>query len=71
MIQHGINRIFDLFDKDKTGSISLANVQRVAKELGETMNKNELEEMLTRASKNNKEITREDFYRIMSKKKTF
>ena len=71
MIQHGINRIFDLFDKDKTGSISLANVQRVAKELGETMNKNELEEMLTRASKSNKEITREDFYRIMSKKKTF
>ncbi len=44
------------------------NVKRVAKELGETMNSNQLEEMLQRASTNGREITREDFYNIMTKK---
>ena len=68
IFQNGINRIFDLFDDDRTGSINIANVQRVAKELGETMNRNELDEMLQRASTNGREITREDFYNIMTKK---
>jgi Ca2+-binding EF-hand superfamily protein len=40
----------------------------VAKELGETMNVQELEEMLQRASSNGREISREDFYNIMTKK---
>ena len=44
--KEGINRIFDLFDDDKTGSINLNNIKRVAKELGETMNVEELREML-------------------------
>lgn len=30
----GINRIFDLFDDDRSGSINIQNVRRVAKELG-------------------------------------
>ena len=38
----GINKIFDLFDDDKTGSINLNNLKRVAKELGETMTVEEL-----------------------------
>ena len=36
-IQGGINKIFDLFDDDNTGFISISNIKRVAKELGETM----------------------------------
>jgi centrin-1 len=40
----------------------------VAKELGETMNVTELEEMLQRAASNGREISREDFYNIMTKK---
>jgi Ca2+-binding EF-hand superfamily protein len=44
------------------------NIKRVAKELGETMNPQELEEMLQRASTNGREISREDFYNIMTKK---
>ena len=68
IFKNGINRIFDLFDDDRTGSINITNIQRVAKELGETMNRNELDEMLQRASTNGREITREDFYNIMTKK---
>ena len=44
------------------------NLKRVAKELGETMTQEELQEMLERAASNGKEITREDFYNIMTKK---
>lgn len=64
----GINRIFDLFDDDRTGTINSTNIRRVAKELGETMNTSELEEMLQRAASNGREISREDFYNIMTKK---
>jgi len=66
--REGIDRIFDLFDDDKTGSINLNNLKRVAKELGETMTVDELREMLSRAASNNEEITREDFYNIMTKR---
>ena len=64
----GINRIFDLFDEEKKGVISLNNLKKVAKELGETMTDEELNEMLSRASSNGEQITREDFYNIMTKK---
>ena len=64
----GINRIFDLFDDDHSDAINLNNIRRVAKELGETMSAEELKEMLQRASSNGEEITREDFYNIMTKK---
>ena len=66
--RNGINKIFDLFDDDHTGSINSNNIRRVAKELGETMNIQELEEMLQRAASNGREISREDFYNIMTKK---
>ena len=52
LTQNGINKIFDLFDDDKSGHINTNNIKRVAKELGETMNLTELEEMLQRASGN-------------------
>lgn len=68
LTEAGINRIFDLFDDDRTGAINLNNIRRVAKELGETMNASELEEMLQRAATNGREISREDFYNIMTKR---
>merc|ERR1719272_1711764 len=65
----GIQKIFDLFDDDKTGSISLKNLKRVSKELGETMSEEELREMIERADSNGDgAITAEDFYTIMTKK---
>ncbi len=66
--KEGIARIFDLFDDDKSGTINLHNLRRVAKELGETMSTEELKEMLERAASNGDEITFEDFYFIMTKK---
>lgn len=65
--RNGINKIFDLFAEGQD-AISLNNLKRVAKELGETMSSEELQEMLERAASNNQEITREDFYNIMTKK---
>lgn len=37
-----IAKVFRLFDDDNSGSISLKNFRRVAKELGETMTDEEL-----------------------------
>lgn len=65
----GINRIFQLFDDDKSGAITVKNLRRVAQELGETMSEEELREMIERAdSMGNGQITLEDFYTIMTKK---
>merc|ERR1712083_280682 len=65
----GIYKIFDLFDDDKSGMITLKNLKRVSKELGETMTEEELKEMIERADSNGDgAITPEDFYNIMSKK---
>jgi Ca2+-binding EF-hand superfamily protein len=47
-----INKVFRLFDDDKTGSITIQNLRRVAKELGETMTDEELMEMIERADSN-------------------
>ncbi len=66
--RNGISKIFELFDDDRTRSINLNNLRRVAKELGETMTIDELKEMLERAAGNGAEITFEDFYNIMTKK---
>nr|QDO16204.1 centrin 2 [Lingulodinium polyedra]QDO16206.1 centrin 2 [Lingulodinium polyedra] len=67
--REGIYKIFALFDDDKTGGISLKNLKRVSKELGETMTEDELREMIERAdSDGDGVITPEDFYNIMTKK---
>lgn len=61
--------MFNLFDDDQTGKISLRNLRRVAKELGETMTDAELVEMIERADTDaDGEINAEEFYAIMTKK---
>merc|ERR1739844_837469 len=54
----GVYKIFQLFDDDKKGHISIKNLKRVSKELGETMSEEELKEMIERADSNgNGQIT--------------
>merc|ERR1712086_331903 len=46
-----ILKAFRLFDDDETGAITLKNLQRVAKELGERMTTEELQEMIEEADR--------------------
>ena len=43
-----IRRVFKLFDDDETGRISFRNLKRVARELGENMTDEELQEMINK-----------------------
>jgi len=64
-----VQKVFDLFDDDKTGFISIQNLKRVAKDLGENMSDAELLEMIERAdSDRDGQISFDDFYSIMTKK---
>merc|ERR1719199_917394 len=44
-----IAKVFRLFDDDRTGTISARNLQRIARELGEPLAPEDLEEMIRRA----------------------
>lgn len=64
-----ILKVFKLFDEGGEGYVDLGALKKVAKELGENMDENELMEMIERAdSDGDKKVTFEDFYNIMTKK---
>ena len=64
-----IAKVFRLFDDDNTDTITLRNLRRVARELGETMTDEELQEMVDRADSNGDgAVTLDDFFNIMTKK---
>ncbi|XP_069691918.1 uncharacterized protein [Periplaneta americana] len=63
-----ILKAFRLFDDDETGKISFKNLKRVAKELGENLTDEELQEMIDEADRDGDgEISQEEFLRIMKK----
>jgi len=63
-----ILKAFRLFDDDETGKISFKNLKRVAKELGEKMSDEELQEMIDEADRDGDgEINQDEFLRIMKK----
>lgn len=64
----GIERIFYLFNDLGSGNITLKQMQRVAKELGESMTAEELEAAIQRVAGGKSEITLEDFTAVMTKK---
>jgi hypothetical protein len=61
-----ITKVFNLFDSDNKGAITLRDLKRVAKELGETMTEAELLEMIERADSDaDGNISSEDFFNIV------
>merc|ERR1711959_13647 len=67
-----ILKAFRLFDDDETGKISFKNLKRVAKELGERMTYEELQEMIDEADRDGDgEVNEEEFLRIMKKTNLF
>lgn len=63
-----ILKAFRLFDDDATGKISFKNLKRVAKELGENLTDEELQEMIDEADRDGDgEINEQEFLRIMKK----
>jgi len=63
-----ILKAFRLFDDDETGKISFRNLKRVAKELGENMTDDELQEMIDIADRDGDgEVNQDEFLRIMQK----
>lgn len=63
-----ILKAFRLFDDDNSNTISFKNLKRVARELGENLTDEELQEMIDEADRDGDgEINQEEFLRIMKK----
>ncbi len=61
-----IRRAFELFDEDRKGKISLKNMKRISKELGEAISEEELQAMIDEFDKDQDgEISQEEFTYIM------
>ncbi len=61
-------KVFAAYDTEGSGSITFANLRRVAKELGENLTDEELQEMLNHADKSGSgAVSQDDFYRLMTK----
>ena len=66
--KEGVKRIFDLFVDDNNAEfIPLDSLKKIAKELGDKSSDDELKEMIECASKNNGQLSFDDFYFILSK----
>ena len=61
-----LKKVFRLYDHDETGEISLENLKRVARDLGETVPDSELEGMLKCADYDEDgRVMIDDFLRLM------
>lgn len=68
----GIQRLFELYDTEGNGHIDFHSFKRVARELGESLNDDELKNMMHHASvlnktSSNEYFTPEDFYLVITR----
>jgi len=64
-----IQKVFQLFDEDKTGFITFKNLKKVCQELGENLTDQDIQEMIDEADRDNDgQISQEEFFRIMKKR---
>lgn len=64
--KHGLERIFKQLSTDE-GVIDVESLARVAREIGEQLTKEEIKDIIDRASANGNDITFDEFYNIMTK----
>ncbi len=70
----GITKVFQLWDRENNGSIDFDSFKRIARELGETLNDEELTEMMHNAyimngTETHDNFNFEEFYTIVTKKR--
>lgn len=64
-----INKIFALYDDERTGFISAKNLRRVAQQLGENITDEEIDELIVRADVDQDGlVSEEEFYVIVTRK---
>ena len=70
MSKDNVRKLFNLFDDDHTDSIHLDNLRRVAKELAEEIDDEEINEMIRRADDNgDMSVSFDEFYHIVINKR--
>jgi len=64
-----VNKIFALYDDERTGFISAKNMRRIAQELGDNISNEEIDELIQRADLDQDGlVSEEEFYQIVTRK---